>query len=200
MYYKTNISNIIKDVELRQDPVIITVNEFNEESAREFQAAMCLAHNSGQSIVPVQIDSYGGDVYALLSMISAIKNAELPVATIIQGKAMSCGAILGSLGTKGHRYIDPDATVMIHDVSSVSWGKVEDLKASVRETERLQAKVLEMMSENCDKEKDYFADLIHSKGRADWFLEAEEAKSHGLVDHIRVPTLHIEVSASIDLK
>lgn len=200
MHYKTNISNILKDVELRQDPVIITVNEFTEEAAREFQAAMCAGHNSGQSIIPIQIDSYGGDVYALMSMVSSIKNSELPVATIIQGKAMSCGAILASLGTKGHRYMDPDATIMIHDVSSLSYGKIEDLKSSVRETERLQQKVFEMMSENCGKEKNYFTDLIHSKGRADWFLEAEEAINHGLVDHVRVPTLHIDITASIDLK
>jgi ATP-dependent protease ClpP protease subunit len=36
-----------------------------------------------------------------MSMISAIKDAELPVATIVEGKAMSCGAILFSFGEEG---------------------------------------------------------------------------------------------------
>lgn len=199
MHYKTNISNLVKDIELRQDPVIITVNKFNEETARDFQAAMCAAQNSGQKVVPVEIDSYGGEVYSLLSMISSIKNSSIPVATVIQGKAMSCGAILASFGTKGYRYMDPDATMMIHDISSGAWGKIEDLKSEVREVERLQEKVFKMMSENCEQEPDYFVNLISAKGRADWFLEAEEAIKHGIVDHSKVPVLEINVNVEIDL-
>jgi ATP-dependent Clp protease protease subunit len=199
MHYKTNISNLVKDIELRQDPVIITVNKFTEETARDFQTAMCAAQNSGQKVVPVEIDSYGGEVYSLLSMISSIKNSSIPVATVIQGKAMSCGAILASFGTKGYRYMDPDATMMIHDISSGAWGKIEDLKSEVREVERLQDKVFKMMSENCDKEPNYFVDLIAAKGRADWFLEAEEAIKHGIVDHCKVPVLEINVDVEIDL-
>ena len=58
-----------------------------------------------------------------MSMISDIKHSSIPVATIVQGKAMSCGAILFSFGAEGKRYMDPDATVMIHDVSSMDRGK-----------------------------------------------------------------------------
>ena len=199
MHYITEISDKVKDIELRQNPIIITVNEFTEESAQKFHSEMCAAHNSGQKVVPVEIDSYGGEVYSLLSMISSIKNSSIPVATVIQGKAMSCGAILASFGTKGYRYMDPDATMMIHDISSGAWGKIEDLKSEVREVERLQDKVFKMMSENCDKEPNYFVDLIAAKGRADWFLEAEEAIKHGIVDHCKVPVLEINVDVEIDL-
>ena len=98
------------------------------------------AQNSGQPVIPVIIDSYGGQVYSLMSMISDIKHSKIPVATIVQGKAMSCGAILFSFGTEGYRYMDPDATLMIHDVSSMEIGKVEEIKASAEETERLNQK------------------------------------------------------------
>lgn len=199
MHYIANISNYIKDIELRQDPVIITVNEFTEESAREFQMAMCAAHNSGQKIIPIEIDSYGGEVYSLMSMISSIKNSKIPVATIVQGKAMSCGSILASFGAKGHRYMDPDATIMIHDISTFSGGKIEDLKSSVREVERLQNKVFKMMSVNCGKEETYFTDIIKDKGRADWYLDLDDAINHGIIDHGKVPTLNINVSVDIDI-
>ena len=65
-----------------------------------------------------------------MAMISAIKHSELPVSTIVEGKAMSCGAILFSFGEQGLRFMDPDATLMIHDVSSMEYGKVEEIKAS----------------------------------------------------------------------
>ena len=55
---------------------------------------------------------------------------------------MSCGAILFSFGVDGMRYMDPDATVMIHDVSSMGWGKVEEIKADAKEVERLKSEDL----------------------------------------------------------
>ena len=102
---------------------------FDEKSAQEFSEKMSDAHNTGQPVIPIVIDSYGGQVYALMTMISAIKHSEVPIATIVEGKAMSCGAVLFTFGETGMRYMDPDATLMIHDVSSMDWGKVEELKA-----------------------------------------------------------------------
>lgn len=200
MHYITEISDKVKDIELRQNPIIITVNEFTEESAQKFHSEMCAAHNSGQKVIPVEIDSYGGQVYSLMSMIGAIKSSRLPVATIVQGKAMSCGAILASFGSEGLRFMDKDATMMIHDVSSFAFGKIEELKADAREAERLNSKVYTMMARNCGKPDDYFTKIIHDKGHADWFLDAEEAKEHKLIDQIRMPELIIKVSVDIDLE
>ena len=90
MKWISKVSPLIKEVELRKSPVIITVNKFDEKSAKEFQQQMAQAHNTGQKIIPVVIDSYGGQVYSLMSMISAIKHAELPVATIVEGNVMWC--------------------------------------------------------------------------------------------------------------
>lgn len=200
MHYITDISNLIKDIELRQQPVIITVNEFTEESTQKFNELMCHAQNSGQEVIPIEIDSYGGQVYSLMSIISSIKSSKVPVATIVQGKAMSCGAILASFGGEGLRFMDKDATMMIHDVSSFAFGKIEELKSDVREAERLNKKVYTMMARNCGKPDDYFIDLIHDKGHSDWFLDAEEAKQHGLIDHIRVPEMKINVDVSITVQ
>ena len=83
-------SALFKKVELVDDlPVVIRVRKFTEDSAKEFSELMCKAQNTGQPVIPVIIDSYGGQVYSLMSMISDIRHATLPVATIIQGKAMS---------------------------------------------------------------------------------------------------------------
>ena len=197
--FLTEISPLVKEIELRQDPVIITVNEFNEEAANEFSTLMSAAQNTGQKVVPVVIDSFGGQVYSLLSMISSIKSSIVPVATIVKGKAMSCGALLASFGEEGLRFMDKDSTMMIHDVSSYAFGKIEELKSDVREAERLNTKVYTMMARNCGKPDDYFVKLIHDKGHADWFLDAEEAKEHNIVQQLRVPNLQGTVTVNIEL-
>ena len=187
----TCVSPLIKEVELRSPPVIIRVNKFEEDSAKEFAQQMSLAQSTGQPVIPIIIDSYGGQVYSLMSMIGNIKSSKTPIATIIEGKAMSCGAILFSFGTQGYRFIDPDATIMIHDVSSGAIGKIEDIKADSKEAERLNQKVYKMMAANCGKEPNYFLDIIHEKSHADWYLDADDAIKHGLANHKRVPELKI---------
>jgi|TARA_Y100000310_G_scaffold20609_1_gene19989 ATP-dependent Clp protease protease subunit len=200
MKWTTNISHLLKEFELRKNPVIVRVNKFDEDSAKEFQDQIAQAHNTGQLVIPVVIDSFGGQVYSLMSMISAIKHSELPVATIVEGKAMSCGAVLMTFGEEGMRFADPDATIMIHDVSSGGHGKIEELKADVKEAERLDEKIFTMMARNCGKKDDYFKKKVFSKKHADWFMDAVEAKKHGIVNHLRVPKLNIEINVEIDFE
>lgn len=196
-----NFSPLLKEPELIANlPTVIRVRKFDESSAKEFSEAMTKAQNTGQPVVPVIIDSYGGEVYSLMSMISDIKHSRVPVATIVQGKAMSCGAVLFSFGSDGMRYMDPDGTLMIHDVSSMGWGKVEEIKASAEETERLNQKIYTMMAENCGQHQDYFLDIVHDKGHADWFLDPNECKKHNLANHLRIPELKIETKVHFDFK
>ena len=194
-------SPLLKEPKFIDDlPVVIRLNKFDEPSAKAFSAAVMKAQNTGQPVLPIIIDSYGGQVYSLMSMISDIKHSRIPVATIVQGKAMSCGAILFSFGAEGMRYMDPDATVMIHDVSSMERGKVEEVKASAEETERLNKKIYHMMAENCGQHKDYFLDIVREKGHADWFLEADECKKHNLANHLHMPELKINATVKFDFK
>jgi len=188
-----------KHEELIVEPVIIRVKEFNEKAAEEFSMAMAKAHNTGQPIIPVIIDSYGGQVYSLLAMIADIENARLPVATVAVGKAMSCGSVLLSCGAEGHRYIDSNATVMIHEVSSMEFGKIEEMKAGTNEADRLNKYIFHKMAKNCGhSDPDYFLKLVDSKKHADWFLPANEVKKHKLANYIKVPFFTTKIT--VDMK
>ena len=200
MLWKTTIDKNIKNVELRNNPVIIRVNRFDEKSATEFANKVAQAHNTGQKVIPVIIDSYGGQVYSLMSMIASIKNSELPIATIVEGKAMSCGVVLFSCGTKGYRYMTEDATLMIHDVSSGSWGKNSEIQASAEETQRLNDKIYEILANNSKKSEAWFEKKLNRKGRADLFVDCDEAMRLGLADHIGMPKLKIDIKLDIDFK
>lgn len=197
MLWTFNYDNRIKECELRDNPIIITVHKFNEESAREFCSNMSLAHCTGQEVIPIVIDSYGGQVYSLMRMISAIKASRLPVATIVEGKAMSCGAILFSFGEEGRRYMDPHATVMIHDVSSGAYGKIEEIKANAAESERLNDQVYEMMARNCGQPDEFFKEKVHAIGHADLYVTPKDAKDWNLANHTRLPKLDININVEM---
>lgn len=185
-----------KPAELFQQPIIIQVNSFSTTAAELFVKKIYAAQEIGQPVVPVVIDSPGGQVYSLMRMLSAIESCSIPVATISSGKSMSCGCILLSAGTAGYRYVDPNSTIMLHDVSSGKIGKSEDLKVSAAEADRLKKTIFHKMAKYCGHPKNYFIDILSSRNNTDYYMSARTAKKHGIVDHIGTP----EFKVSLDVK
>lgn len=182
----------------------ILVNEFTEYGVEQFKSNFDRLRNQNIPIIPVYVDSFGGEIYSLLAMLDIIENSDVPVATIAMGKAMSCGSVLLACGTPGLRFIGRHSTVMIHDAGTVSFGKIEDLKADVGEAERLNNIIFDLLAQRCGKGKDYFRRLVEQKKHANWYLTSEEAQSHNLVDHIGLPVLdtqyNIRVPQNVHLK
>lgn len=181
----------VKTCELLTEPVIVCVQKFDNEGVMKFRQEMENAHQTGQPIIPIIIDSYGGSVYGCLDMVSLVKNSKLPVHTVLTGKAMSAGAILFGMGQK--RYMAEHATIMLHDASSVVWGKNEEVKADAKELDRLNKLIFGLLSENCGQKSDYFLKHLHEKGHADWYLNSKESKKHKLCTDIGIPELKVEV-------
>lgn len=173
-----------------------TANKFCEE----LEAAEDHCTKAKQEILPIVIDSYGGEVYSLLAMVDMINACKVKVATIVEGKAMSCGAVLLTCGAEGYRFCAPSATVMIHEVSSMGWGKNEEIKSNAAETDRLNEAILRMMAKNCGHKEDYFLELVHQKKHADWFLDANEALKHNLVNHVGIPSFHAEFKIETEFR
>ncbi len=167
----------------------VLVNEFSEYGVKNFKVDFDELNSSSLPIIPIIIDSFGGEVYSLLAMLDIISTAVKPVATIALGKAMSCGSILLACGTEGLRFVGPHATVMVHDVATVSFGKIEELKADVGEAERLNIKIFELLNNKCNKPKGYFQKIVAEKKHTNWYLDAKEVLKHGLADHVGLPVV-----------
>lgn len=169
----------------------IYVTSFDEESVKGFFKAFAKMDADPKCrVIPIVISSYGGQVYSLLAMLDIIETASKPVATIALGKAMSCGAILLSAGTKGHRYASASTDVMLHEVSSMEWGKATDISNNAAQTERLNSYIFGFLQKQSkQKDKKYFLNKLKSMGNIDWYLSSQECKNLGIVDHVSVPKL-----------
>lgn len=198
--YDSNFRILKLDDLLVSVPRAIVVNKFTEDSALRFANEIAMAKNSRQPVIPIIIDSYGGEVYSLLSMIDSIHSVgETPVATIVTGKAMSCGAVLFSQGTEGYRYIAPHASLMVHDVSGGAFGKTEDINVSAKEISRLNDMIYALMAKGTGKkDAKYYWKIVHQKGRTDWHITPEEAKKHNLANNISCPSLKIKLSYNVE--
>ena len=179
-----------KQVKIDELPYIF-VTEFSDSSVIDFYKKFLeMQFNPKVMVIPIVISSYGGQAYSLLSMLDIIEASTKPVATIGLGKAMSCGAVLLASGTKGYRYTAPNNHIMIHEVSSMDWGKVGDLKNNVAHVNNLNNHLFRTLAKKANKsDKDFFIKALKSKGNVDWYLSSEECKKLGLIDHISVPKL-----------
>jgi ATP-dependent protease ClpP protease subunit len=178
-------------------PRIVVVQKFDEDAYEKFLKEFSDAHNSGQDVIPILINSYGGQVYTLLGMVDIIKNSKVPVVTVLQTKAMSCGIALFTAGSQ--RFVSPYASLMMHEASGVSFGKVEEVEASAKEHRRVNDLLYTIMSTNCGFPKDHFKKLAREKSHADWFITAQEAKKLNIATQIGVPDLKVKIRMSYEL-
>lgn len=190
----------IEDVEdVLKLPVVIRVNDFEEEDLEDFDKAMSEAHNTKQPIIPIVIDSYGGSAYGVLGMIASIENSRIPVATIVTSKIMSAGTLLFAFGSEGYRFMDPYAQVMLHDIASMAWGKIEDLKVDVKHTEHLNTMLYRRMAKHLGHPERYFLDLLDKQKHVDIYMTAKDAKKHRIANHLRIPTFDIAIKLEMSL-
>jgi len=189
--------HISKLEEIYKEPITIRVNKFDEESCAHFDNNFEEAINTGQPVIPILIDSYGGSYYGIIGILNLIESSPVPVATILLSKAMSAGAILFAFGTEGYRFMHPDASMMIHDVASMSGGKIEDIKADTKNLDEINQRIYKRMSLHLGHKADYFGNLIKEHNHVDWYLTAKDAKKHNIANHLKVPKFNIEIGLNV---
>jgi len=130
------------------------------------------------------INSPGGSVYDALAIYDTMQHVSNDVQTFGIGMQASAAAFLLSSGTKGKRFILPNATVMIHQPSSGTRGKVTDQEIDLRESLRIKRLLEEIMAGNTGQK----VEKIHEDMERDKWLTAEEAKKYGIVDAVVTQT------------
>lgn len=130
----------------------------------------------------IHINTYGGSVYAGLGICDIIEELakQFNVKIFCSGYIMSMGVPIILSGTV--RYAYKNTTFMIHEVSSFGWGKLTQIKEDVKETERLNGILKDIICKKSKVTKKEINEWYEKK--RDVFLSAEEAKDYGLIDEI----------------
>ncbi|MBL8049286.1 MAG: ATP-dependent Clp protease proteolytic subunit [Chthonomonas sp.] len=132
------------------------------------------------SDIKLYINSPGGSVSSGLAIYDTMKLVKCDISTICVGMAASMGAVLLAGGTKGKRYVLPNARVMIHQVSGGTQGTVADMKIAVQEADRYQEILSKILAEASDKDQD----TVKKDMDRDYWMSAEESVAYGLVDKV----------------
>jgi ATP-dependent Clp protease protease subunit len=166
---------------LLKDRIIFLGSDVNEASANVIVAQLLfLQSEDAKKDIYFYINSPGGSVYDALAIYDTMHYITNDVQTVGIGVQASAAAFLLSSGAKGKRFALPNATVMIHQPSSGTRGKVTDQEIDLRESLRIKELLETIMARNTGQRPEQ----IHIDMERDKWLTAKEALKYGIVDAI----------------
>lgn len=166
---------------LLKDRIIFLGTDVNEHTANLIVAQLLfLANEDSKKDISLYINSPGGSVYDALAIYDTMQFIQPDVATFGIGVQASAAAFLLSSGQKGKRHLLEHATVMIHQPSSGTRGKVTDQEIDLKESLRVKKLLEEIMAKNTGQK----LDKIHYDMERDFWMTADEAKKYGVADKV----------------
>lgn len=130
--------------------------------------------------VNLYINSPGGFVDQTLAIYDTMQFVGSDIATYCIGQAASGAAIILMAGTKGKRFILPNAKVMLHQPYGGITGQAEDIRIQAEEVLRDKHRMNNIISKCTGKP----AEQVAEETERDRYMTAEDALLYGVVDEI----------------
>ena len=134
----------------------------------------------------LMVCSEGGDMGAAFALIDVMHSSPIPIKTVGLGVIASAGLLIFIAGTKGRRVLTPNTSILSHQFSWSSEGKVHELFATMREFELTQARMVSHYEACTGLNSDQIRK--HLLPPHDIWLSAEEALALGICDHVSAVT------------
>lgn len=184
------------------EPKSFFIEKFESHIIRSFSNRVTEAIELQQQILPIYIESPGGDMYVLNGILSVMDSARkkgLKFATITSGQAMSAGAFVFCYGDEDLRFMGQEAILMLHGLSAGFEGRVTEMKGQSDIYEKYQYSTFEKISKHLKKKSDWLKKEMDKRKDKDWYLTSQEAKAINLANHIDIPTFTVNVEASVHI-
>ena len=165
---------------LLKERIIFLSGEINDSMANTVVAQLLYLDSLGNDDISVYINSPGGVISAGMAIYDTMNFIKSDVSTICVGIAASMGAFLLSSGTRGKRFILPNADVMIHQPLGGAEGQATDIKIASERILNLKNRLNKILAKNTGKN----LKRIERDTERDNYLDANEAVGYGLVDKI----------------
>ena len=176
---KSKVQDAI-DSKLIEQRKVFLWGQVDDKSAKHVIDRLMYLDALGTNDIHLYINSPGGYVTAGFAIYDCIKSLNSQVSTICTGFAASMGSIILSAGTKGKRFIQPHARVMIHQPSGGASGQASDIQITAQEIIKTKELSAHILAANCGQT---FEKIMKDFNRDHW-MGAEESVSYGIVDAV----------------
>ncbi len=132
--------------------------------------------------IHLYINSPGGIITSGLAIYDTMQYVKPDVSTICIGQAASMAAVLLAAGTKGKRYVLPNARLLLHQPLGGAQGQATDIEIATKEIVRTRELIENILVKHTGQDRD----RIHQDVDRDFYMSSQEAVDYGLVDDVLV--------------
>ena len=178
MKVKTGKAQDIIDEQFLKDRKVFLWGEVEGKSAKHVIDHLLYLDSQSNDEIQFFINSPGGYVTDGFAIYDVMQSLNSPVSTICSGLAASMGSILLSGGTKGRRFIQKHAKVMIHQPSGGTRGQASNIEIQAAEILKIKELSARILAENCGQS----VEKVLKDFNRDYWMNAEESIAYGIVD------------------
>jgi ATP-dependent Clp protease, protease subunit len=167
---------------LLKDNIIFLGQQVDDTIANLIIAQMLfLESENAEKDIAFYINSPGGSITAGMAIYDTMQYVKNDVSTICVGQAASMAAVLMAAGAPGKRYSLPNSRFLIHQPLAYGMqGQATDIEIHARDLVRLKERLNQIMAQHTGQP----LEKVAKDTDRDYILEAEDAKTYGLVDAI----------------
>ncbi|MFZ2916241.1 MAG: ATP-dependent Clp protease proteolytic subunit [Streptococcus suis] len=168
---------------LLKDRIIMLTGQVEDNMANSIIAQLLfLDAQDPTKDIYLYVNTPGGSVSAGLAIVDTMNFIKADVQTIVMGTAASMGTIIASSGTKGKRFMLPNAEYMIHQPMGGTGGGTQqtDMAIAAEHLLKTRNKLEKILAENSGKT----VKQIHKDAERDYWMSAEETLAYGFIDQI----------------
>jgi ATP-dependent protease ClpP protease subunit len=173
------------DNNVRKIPTWLCSGEFDEGMLESFIDFYNDVVGGNYKNAIIYIDSIGGDISVVNSMLSLIELTPVTFHTTAIGSALSCGLYLLVGGDV--RYATDRAQLMYHATSLETFGDLKSLKEEINRHLVLSNKMTEKFAAKTKKDAEWWDSQPSKADSKEFWMDAKKAKSLGVIDHIGIP-------------
>ena len=116
--------------------------------------------------------------FSSFSTIDTIINLPVPVVSIIEGAAASAATLISVMCS--YRVIYPNSYMLIHQLSSSAWGKMDEIEDEIINLKELMKRIKSIYKRKTDINKNALDDIL----KHDLWWNSKKCLEVGLVDKI----------------
>src|SRR6187551_1464209 len=178
---------------LLKDRIIWLGSEVRDDNANEIAAKLLLlAAEDAKKDIYLYVNSPGGSITAGMAIYDTMQFVPNDIVTVGIGMAASMGQLLLTAGTKGKRYITPNARVLLHQPHGGFGGTASDIQTQAQLILSMKQRLAELTAAQTGKT----VEQVNEDGDRDRWFSAQEALEYGFVDHVRETAIDVaEVTA-----
>lgn len=170
--------------EVTQSRTIRIIGEINDDTASYICSEIRYLSKNSKEPLTLILNSPGGSISAGMAIYDTLNASGCEVTTVVEGMAASMAAFLATCAaTKGRRFCQPNAEIMVHQPLGGVQGQASDITIAASHINNTKKKMTKIFADSVNLEESKIKALTDR----DTWLSAEDALKMGFVDYIGDP-------------